>query len=106
MATVLLIEDNALLRGLVVEILALAGYAVHPAENGKIGVEKARASRPDLVLCEVGLPVLDGYGVLHSFRQHAPLAGVPFIFLTVRAGRAEVRRGMELGADDYLTKPF
>jgi CRP-like cAMP-binding protein len=106
MKTILLIDDDEAARTSTAELLALAGYAVSIAENGKIGVEKAQANRPDLVLCDIGMPVLDGYGVLYSFRQNARLARVPFIFLTARAGRAEVRRGMELGADDYLTKPF
>jgi CRP-like cAMP-binding protein len=106
MKTILLIDDDEAARTSTAELLTLAGYAVSTAENGKIGVEKAQASRPDLVLCDIGMPVLDGYGVLYSFRQNARLARVPFIFLTARAGRAEVRRGMELGADDYLTKPF
>lgn len=106
MKTILLIEDDAAARESTAELLKLAGYAVETAENGKIGVEMARATPPDLVLCDIGLPVLDGYGVLYSFRQSPPLAKVPFIFVTARAGRADVRRGMELGADDYLTKPF
>jgi CRP/FNR family cyclic AMP-dependent transcriptional regulator len=106
MKTILLIDNDAVARESTAELLTLAGYVAETAENGKIGVEKARASRPDLVLCDVGLPVLDGYGVLYSFRQSPQLAMVPFVFLTARAERADVRRGMELGADDYLTKPF
>jgi CRP-like cAMP-binding protein len=106
MKTILLIEDDEAARTGTAELLTLAGYAVSTAENGKIGVEKARANPPDLVLCDIGMPVLDGYGVLYSFRQSSQLVRVPFIFLTARAERAEVRRGMELGADDYLTKPF
>lgn len=106
MKTILLIEDDATARESTAELLKLAGYAVQTAENGKIGVEMARASPPSLVLCDIGLPVLDGYGVLYSFRQSPQLARLPFIFVTARAGRADVRRGMELGADDYLTKPF
>jgi CRP-like cAMP-binding protein/ActR/RegA family two-component response regulator len=106
MKTILLIDDDEAARTSIAELLKLAGYAVSTAENGKIGVEKAQAARPDLVLCDIGMPVLDGYGVLYSFRQNPRLVRVPFIFLTARAGRAEVRRGMELGADDYLTKPF
>ncbi|MGI4760887.1 MAG: response regulator [Janthinobacterium lividum] len=106
MKTILLIEDEAAARESTAELLTLAGYAVATAANGKIGVEMARATPPSLVLCGIGLPVLDGYGVLYSFRQSPQLARLPFIFLTGRAGRADVRRGMELGADDYLTKPF
>ncbi|GAB3853897.1 response regulator [Hymenobacter terrigena] len=106
MKTILLIEDNDVIRENTAEILQLAGYAVHTAENGKVGVEKALATPPDLVVCDIMMPVLDGYGVLHIFAQHPQLAGVPFIFLTAKTERADLRRGMELGADDYLTKPF
>ncbi|MBH8568626.1 response regulator [Microvirga sp. STS02] len=106
MKTILLIEDNDILRENTAEILELAGYAVLTAENGKAGVEKALATRPDLVVCDIMMPVLDGYGVLHIFNQNPHLAGVPFIFLTAKTERTDLRRGMELGADDYLTKPF
>ena len=106
MKTILLIEDDAFIRENTDELLALTGYAVHTAENGKIGVETALATRPDLVICDIRMPVLDGYGVLHIFNQHPQLAGVPFIFLTAKTERTDQRRGMELGADDYLTKPF
>ncbi|GAB2849410.1 response regulator [Hymenobacter ruber] len=106
MKTILLIEDNDILRENTAEILELAGYAVLTAENGKVGVEKALATKPDLVVCDIMMPVLDGYGVLHIFNQNPQLAGVPFIFLTAKTERGDQRRGMELGADDYLTKPF
>lgn len=106
MKTILLIEDHDLIRENTAEILELTGYRVLTAENGKIGVEKALAERPDLVICDIMMPVLDGYGVLHIFNQNPQLAGVPFIFLTAKTERADLRRGMELGADDYLTKPF
>ncbi|RTQ53304.1 response regulator [Hymenobacter gummosus] len=106
MTTILLIEDNEMIRESTAEILELAGYAVRTAENGKVGVELARAARPDLVICDIMMPVLDGYGVLQIFNQDAQLAGVPFIFLTAKTERTDMRKGMELGADDYLTKPF
>ncbi|MCI1188640.1 response regulator [Hymenobacter sp. DH14] len=106
MKSILLIEDSDIVRENTAEILELAGYDVHTAENGKVGVEKALLTTPDLVVCDIMMPVLDGYGVLHIFNQHPQLAGVPFIFLTARTERADQRRGMELGADDYLTKPF
>ncbi|WP_400191587.1 response regulator [Hymenobacter sp. B81] len=106
MKTILLIEDNDLIRENTAEILELAGYEVLTAENGKLGVAQALARRPDLVICDIMMPVLDGYGVLQIFSQNAQLAGVPFIFLTAKTERADQRRGMELGADDYLTKPF
>ncbi|TGE24817.1 response regulator [Hymenobacter aquaticus] len=106
MKTILLIEDNELIRENTAEILELSGYHVLTAENGKIGVERALATKPDLVVCDIMMPVLDGYGVLQIFNQNPQLAGVPFIFLTAKTERTDQRRGMELGADDYLTKPF
>ncbi len=106
MKTILLIEDNSDIRENTCEILELAGYNVVTAENGKVGVEKALAAKPDLVICDIMMPVLDGYGVLHIFSRNPTLAGTPFIFLTAKTERSEFRKGMELGADDYLTKPF
>ncbi|WP_338874646.1 response regulator [Spirosoma sp. SC4-14] len=106
MKTILLIEDNDDIRENTAEILELTGYAVLTAENGKVGVEKALATRPDLVICDIMMPVLDGYGVLHIFNKNPQLAGIPFIFLTAKTERTDFRKGMELGADDYLTKPF
>jgi CRP/FNR family cyclic AMP-dependent transcriptional regulator len=106
MKTILLIEDDEDIRDNTAEILGLAGYAVQPAENGRVGIALALATRPDLVLCDIMMPVLDGYGVLAMFTQNPQLAGVPFIFLTAKTELTDLRRGMELGADDYLTKPF
>jgi CRP-like cAMP-binding protein/CheY-like chemotaxis protein len=106
MKKILLIEDNNDIRENTAEILELTGYDVMTAENGKIGVEKAMEKRPDLVICDIMMPVLDGYGVLHIFNRNPQLAGVPFIFLTAKTERMDFRKGMELGADDYLTKPF
>ena len=106
MKTILLIEDNELIRENTAELLELAGYAVLTAENGKVGVEQALITKPDLVVCDIMMPVLDGYGVLQIFNQNPQLSGVPFIFLTAKTERTDMRRGMELGADDYLTKPF
>lgn len=106
MKTILLIEDNDAIRENTAEILELTGYTVHTAENGKIGVEKALQTKPDLVICDIMMPVLDGYGVLHIFNKNPQLSGVPFIFLTAKTERTDFRKGMELGADDYLTKPF
>jgi CRP-like cAMP-binding protein/CheY-like chemotaxis protein len=106
MKTILLIEDDEAIRENTAELLELAGFAVLTAENGKIGVEQALAQKPDLVVCDIMMPELDGYGVLQIFNQNALLAGVPFIFLTAKTERTDLRRGMELGADDYLTKPF
>ncbi|MGF7217322.1 CRP-like cAMP-binding protein/CheY-like chemotaxis protein [Spirosoma lacussanchae] len=106
MKTILLIEDNDAIRENTAEILELTGYRVLTAENGKVGVEKALETRPDLVICDIMMPVLDGYGVLHIFNKNPQLASVPFIFLTAKTERTDFRKGMELGADDYLTKPF
>ena len=106
MKTILLIEDNETIRENTAEILELASYVVHTAENGKIGVEEALANKPDLVICDIMMPVLDGYGVLHIFNKNPQLSGVPFIFLSAKIERTDFRKGMELGADDYLTKPF
>ena len=106
MKTILLIEDNIDIRENTAEILELAGYHVLTAENGKIGVERALANRPDLIICDIMMPVLDGYGVLHIVSKNPELNGIPFIFLTAKSERVDFRKGMELGADDYLTKPF
>jgi CheY-like chemotaxis protein/CRP-like cAMP-binding protein len=106
MKTILLIEDNAEILDNTSEILQLAGYRVMTAENGKAGVEAALASPPDLIICDVMMPVLDGYGVFHLVRKNADLAHIPFIFLTAKSERSDLRKGMELGADDYITKPY
>ena len=102
----MLIEDNEIIRENTADILELAGYKVHVAENGKVGVEKALAVRPDLVICDIMMPVLDGYGVLQILNKNPELAGTPFIFLTAKTERTDLRKGMDLGADDYLMKPF
>ncbi len=102
----MLIEDNAEIRENMAEIIDLAGYEVFTAENGKEGVGLAIREKPDLILCDIMMPVLDGYGVLHMVQQHSNLQTIPFIFLTAKSERSEIRRGMELGADDYITKPF
>jgi CRP-like cAMP-binding protein/CheY-like chemotaxis protein len=106
MEKILLIEDNAEIRENMAEILDLAGYQVLTADNGKEGAALAIKEKPDLILCDIMMPVLDGYGVLHMVQKNNDLQGVPFIFLTAKSERNEIRRGMELGADDYITKPF
>ncbi|RYY15430.1 MAG: response regulator [Cytophagaceae bacterium] len=106
MPTILLLEDNDQIRANTAELLGLAGYAVLTAANGQLGVQLALATKPDLVICDIMMPELDGYGVLQVFNQNPQLTGVPFIFLTAKTERADIRRGMELGADDYLPKPF
>jgi CRP-like cAMP-binding protein/DNA-binding NarL/FixJ family response regulator len=106
MSKILLIEDNHDVRENTAEILELANYTVITAENGKIGVEKALEEKPDLIICDIMMPVLDGYGVLHMISKHEDLKNIPFIFLTAKAERGDFRKGMEMGADDYITKPF
>src|ERR1041385_1246633 len=103
---ILLIEDNNHMRENTAEILQLAHYDVLTAANGKIGVEIAQKEHPDLIICDVMMPVLDGYGVLHALSKNTDTSGIPFIFLTAKAERNDMRKGMEMGADDYLTKPF
>lgn len=106
MTKILLIEDDDTMRENTAEILALARYEVKTAPNGKIGAALAKEIRPDLVVCDIMMPELDGYGVLHVLSKDPETAAIPFIFLTAKAEKSEMRRGMELGADDYLTKPF
>ncbi len=106
MKHILLIEDNDEIRENTAEILELAGYKVNTSLNGKLGVEQALADKPDLIVCDVMMPVLDGYGVLHLLNKNPELKGIPFIFLTAKAERGDFRKGMEMGADDYVTKPF
>lgn len=103
--TILLIEDDPDMRQNTAEMLELEGYRVVKAENGKRGVELAQADTPDLVLCDITMPELDGYGVLHALGRTPRTAEVPFIFLSAKTEHADVRKGMDLGADDYLTKP-
>ncbi|WP_310096262.1 response regulator [Mucilaginibacter pocheonensis] len=103
---VLIIEDNNDIRENVVEILELAGYEAREAKNGKAGVELALSYLPDIILCDIMMPELDGYGVLYMLNKNPDTAAVPFIFLTAKAERVDLRKGMEMGADDYLTKPF
>lgn len=103
---VLIIEDNADIRENVVEILELADYVVYSADNGKTGIELALYNMPDIILCDIMMSELDGYGVLHILNKNPQMAGIPFVFLTAKAERLDLRKGMELGADDYLIKPF
>jgi len=103
---ILLIEDNNEIRENTAEILELANYAVTAAANGKQGVEMALNNKPDLIICDIMMPVLDGYGVLHLIHKNPELSKIPFIFLTAKSERTDFRKGMEMGADDYITKPF
>jgi DNA-binding response OmpR family regulator len=103
---ILIIEDNDDIRESIIEILGLAGYEVLEADNGKSGIEIAVKQLPDLILCDIMMPELDGYGVLYLLNKNPQTAATPFIFLTAKAERIDMRKGMEMGADDYLTKPF
>lgn len=104
--TILVIDDNKGIRENTAEILDLAGYKTFTAENGKKGVEAAIKEKPHLIVCDIMMPELDGYGVLHLLRKNADTQNIPFIFLTAKTERSDFRKGMEMGADDYVTKPF
>lgn len=106
MKKLLVVDDNTEIRENTVEILTLAGYDVHSAENGKRGVEVAIKTMPDLIVCDIMMPELDGYGVLHLLKKNPATEHIPFIFLTAKTERTDFRKGMEMGADDYITKPF
>ena len=106
MKKILLIEDNDEIRNNTSEILELSNYRVIVAENGKEGLEKAIEYSPDLIICDIMLPLLDGYGVIHGVQKNSKIRNTPFIFLTAKTEREAFRKGMEFGADDYITKPF
>lgn len=103
---VLIIEDNDDIREGTAEVLDLAGYETFTAKHGKIGVDLALKHLPDVILCDIMMPELDGYGVLYLINKNPQTANIPFIFITAKTERADMRKGMEMGADDYLTKPF
>jgi DNA-binding NarL/FixJ family response regulator len=105
MKTILLIEDQPDMRENIATILEMEDFAVLEAANGRAGIELAREEKPDLVLCDIMMPEMDGYDVLHALRQDATIRGTPFIFLTAKGEKRDQRAGMNLGADDYLTKP-
>lgn len=102
---ILIIEDDIVTRNIFLEALTAEKFETIEAENGVIGIEKARNYLPDLIICDIVMPDMDGYTVLSNLRQDAKTAIVPFIFLTGSDTKADFRKGMELGADDYLTKP-
>jgi CheY-like chemotaxis protein/anti-sigma regulatory factor (Ser/Thr protein kinase) len=103
---ILVIEDEEAVRTIIVEMLDAEGFNVLEAENGVIGAQLAHEYLPDLVLCDVTMPQMDGHAVLKALRQDASTMTMPFVYLTAKADWADVRQGMELGADDYLIKPF
>jgi len=106
MKTILVIEDDYVIRENILKILKAERFEVMGAENGMQGLSLAMLHLPDVILCDVLMPELNGYGVLMALRANPATATVPFVFLTGKTDRAEIRQGMELGADDYLTKPF
>ncbi|NRS88454.1 CheY-like chemotaxis protein [Flavobacterium sp. 7E] len=106
MSKILIIEDNQDVRENTAEILELENYVVITAENGKIGIQKALEHIPDIIICDIMMPEIDGYGVYDALTNNTITASIPFIFLTAKSGQADIRKGMNLGVDDYLIKPF
>src|SRR4029077_4417262 len=105
MKKILVIEDEPEMRRHLTPVLRLEKFRPLPAENGRIGVELAKKEKPDLILCDVMMPELDGYGVIAALRADTDTVAIPFIFLTAKGEKPDIRAGMNLGADDYLTKP-
>ena len=106
MQKILIIEDQPDVRENIEAILELEDYETLIAENGEMGIEMAENHHPDLILCDVMMPKLDGFGVVQALRQNPITSTIPLIFLTAKADRLSLRQGMDLGGDDYLTKPF
>jgi DNA-binding response OmpR family regulator len=106
MTRVLIVEDNEGVREEIVDILRFEGYEVRDAENGRLGLELVKQWAPDLVICDLMMPELDGYAMLKAMRADPGSAATPFLCLTARGERRDMRKAMELGANDYLTKPF
>ncbi|WP_308992870.1 response regulator [Mariniflexile litorale] len=106
MKKVLLIEDDTILRENTAELLELSDYVILTAANGEIGLKIAREERPDIIISDIMMPVLDGYGVLEGLSKHSETKFIPFIFLSAKTEKQDIRKGMNLGADDYITKPF
>jgi DNA-binding NarL/FixJ family response regulator len=106
MKKILVIEDEPEMRRNLLAILKLEKFFGVGAENGRAGIQLARQEKPDLILCDVMMPEVDGHGVLQTLREDAATAAIPFIFLTAKGEKRDVREGMNLGADDYLTKPI
>ncbi|WP_013324043.1 EAL domain-containing response regulator [Gloeothece verrucosa] len=104
--TILVIEDDEIIRDIINDILSLVGFDVIEATNGQQGLEIALSTYPDLIICDIMMPQLDGYGVLQALQCHSTTESIPFIFLTAKGTPVNIREGMDLGADDYLTKPF
>jgi len=106
MQTVLVIEDEAPLRANIVRILSAEGYRVVAAADGEEGIQRVTEERPDMVICDILMPRVDGFGVLAALRSRPETAAIPFIFLTARADKDDLARGLKSGANEYVTKPF
>lgn len=106
MKKILLIEDDTVLRENTAELLELSNYLVITASNGKLGIALAKQNIPDLIVCDIMMPEVDGYGVLETLSKDTSTNQIPFIFLSAKTEHKEIRKGMDLGADDYLTKPY
>jgi len=106
MATLLVIEDEEPLRANLVRILSAEGHRVLTAADGDEGIRRAREGKPDLVICDILMPRLDGYGVLATLRSQPETVATPFIFLTASADKDDLAHGLKSGANDYVTKPF
>lgn len=106
MKTVLLIEDNLEIRENTAEILELAGYRILAADNGQEGVQLATELRPDVILCDIMMPQLDGYEVLQILKRNPATACIPLVYLTAKTEKSEIQKAMELGAAGYICKPF
>lgn len=106
MTKILVIEDEETVRENILELLDAEGFEALSAENGRIGLDLAQQQLPDLILCDVRMPELDGYGVLTALRSEAETATIPFMFLTAKAAKTDLIYGLELGANAYITKPF
>jgi CRP/FNR family transcriptional regulator, polysaccharide utilization system transcription regulator len=106
MKTILIIEDHWEIRDNVIEILELSGYCVLASESGEAGLVLAQNNNPDLILCDVAMPQMDGFEVLQEIKARPETAKIPFIFLTAKSEKRDLQAGLQLGADDYLVKPF
>jgi CheY-like chemotaxis protein len=104
--SILVIDDNKDIRENTAELLELAGYKTFMAENGRKGVELALQEKPSLIICDIMMPELDGYGVLYLIRKNPQTENIPLIFLTAKEGRNDLRKGLAMGADNYIPKPY
>ncbi|WP_299159145.1 response regulator transcription factor [uncultured Eudoraea sp.] len=106
MTRILIIEDDVGIRGNTAELLQLEGYFVSAASNGRTGLEKIKCETPDLILCDILMPEMDGFAVLRHVGQDPDLKRIPFIFFSAKSEKIDIKAGIDAGADDYLTKPF